>query len=69
MSKIVIILSIVLGACVVFVLLLIRRSAEGHEDEKGFRAGPADLPMKDESKITPGNSASSKSAQSTAAKR
>ncbi|HTB79454.1 MAG TPA: hypothetical protein VK717_01065 [Opitutaceae bacterium] len=69
MSKIVIILSLVLGACVAFVLLLIRRSSEGHEDENGFRAGPADLPMTDESKVAPGNSTSSKSTPPAAAKR
>jgi hypothetical protein len=36
MSKITLIVGAVLGLSVVSVLLLLWRSAEGHEDEKGF---------------------------------
>jgi hypothetical protein len=39
MSKITLIVGAVLGLSVVSVLLLIWRSAEGHEDEKGFHPG------------------------------
>jgi hypothetical protein len=39
MSKITLIVGAVLGLSVVFTLLLIWRSAEGHEDEKGFHLG------------------------------
>jgi hypothetical protein len=42
MSKITLIVGAVLGLSVVFVLLLIWRSAEGHEDEKGFHPGADD---------------------------
>jgi len=42
MSKITLIVGAVLGLSVVFVLLLVWRSAEGHEDEKGFHPGADD---------------------------
>ena len=42
MSKITLIVGAVLGLSMVSVLLLIWRSAEGHEDEKGFHPGTGD---------------------------
>jgi hypothetical protein len=39
MSKITLIAAAVVGLSILFVLLLIRRSAEGHEDAKGFHPG------------------------------
>jgi hypothetical protein len=52
----------VLGLSVVTVLLLIWRSAEGHEDEKGFHAGAEDkspdAQASEESKVAPPNVAS-----------
>jgi hypothetical protein len=42
MSKITLMVGAVLSLSVAFVLLLIWRSAEGHEDEKGFHPGADD---------------------------
>ncbi len=37
-------LGALVGACIIFVLWLIRNSPEGHEDARGFRQGPIDRP-------------------------
>ena len=62
MSKITLILGAVLGLSVVSVLLLIWRSAEGHEDEKGFHSGTdgklPDTQATDEAKVEQPNVAS-----------
>ena len=62
MSKITLIVGAVLGLSVFSVLLLIWRSAEGHEDEKGFHPGAndksSDAQANDGSKIAQPNVAS-----------
>jgi hypothetical protein len=62
MSKITLIVGAVLGLSVVSVLLFIWRSAEGHEDEKGFHPGAddksPDAPANDDAKGEPPNMAS-----------
>jgi hypothetical protein len=44
MVKILLALGACLGACVLFILWLIRRSPEGHEDARGFHYGSPDRP-------------------------
>jgi hypothetical protein len=62
MSKITLIVGAVLGLSVVSVLLFIWRSAEGHEDEKGFHPGvegkSPDAHANDDAKVEPPNIAS-----------
>jgi hypothetical protein len=62
MSIITLIVGAVLGLSVVSVLLLIWRSAEGHEDENGFHPGAddksPDAQANEESKVAPPNVAS-----------
>jgi hypothetical protein len=57
MSKIALISVAALCLSAVFVLLLIWRSAEGHEDEKGFHPGSADnspeAQANDDAKVEP----------------
>jgi hypothetical protein len=59
MSKITLIVGAVLGLSVVSVLLLIWRSGEGHEDEKGFHPGADDkspgAPASEDTKVAPPN--------------
>jgi len=45
MPKVLIVTAVIVCACAIFVLFLIKRSPEGHEDSEGFHRGPKAEPM------------------------